>query len=310
MRAAADPPDGGGGSSSRHGFPPDVRRPVPEIEAHLARYIDGLALPGQLVEAVRYAALGGGKRLRPLLCWHSSTALGGTGPDTLNAGTAVELIHAFSLVHDDLPAMDDDDLRRGRPTLHIHAGEAMAILAGDCMLALAFGLLNERHPPALAARLTIELVQGTTGMIAGQVHDTLGGFEPSLPAAERLRLIHASKTGSLIRAACRMGAQIAAAARPDEPGLSAITKYAEAVGLMFQIVDDLLDVEQSAETTGKRTRKDERAGKLTYPGVIGVEKSRAEVERLRLEAVRALDPLGERADALRQLAEALARRDR
>lgn len=294
--------------------PDPVWAPVAPINDHLAAYVDGLSLPANLIDAVRYALIGGGKRLRPLLCWHACAALGGQGAAALDAGAAVELIHAFSLVHDDLPAMDDDDLRRGRPTLHIHAGEAMAILAGDCMLALAFGVLSERHQAPLAARLIAELVQGTTGMIAGQVHDTLGGLDPGLPPLERVGLIHASKTGALIRAACRMGAHVALAG-PAGPGaaearLAAVTRYAESVGLMFQIVDDLLDVEQSAEVTGKRTRKDLEAGKMTYPGVLGVEKSRAEVERLLGEAVVALEPLGAMARPLAQLAQALARRDR
>ncbi|MCC6677446.1 MAG: polyprenyl synthetase family protein [Phycisphaerales bacterium] len=315
MRAAAD--NAGDGPQPSRWPPADeaVWQPVAAIDRHLTTYVDGLTLPANLVDAVRYALIGGGKRLRPLLCWHSCAALGGPGTDSLAAGTAVELIHAFSLVHDDLPAMDDDDLRRGRPTLHIQAGEAMAILAGDCMLALAFGVLSERHAASLAAGLTLELVQGTTGMIAGQVHDTLGGFDPAVTPAQRVVQIHTSKTGALIRAACRMGAQVALAAAPgSEPvsraRLAAITAYAEAVGLMFQIVDDLLDVEQTPEVTGKRTRKDHDAGKLTFPAVFGVENARAEVERLRAASVRALEPLGGAAEPLRRLAELLSARDR
>lgn len=294
-----------------------VWRPVPVIDRFLRDYTAGLKLPSNLIAAIDYALLEGGKRLRPLLCWHCCEALGQPGTPSLPAAAAVELIHAFSLVHDDLPAMDDDDLRRGKPTLHIHAGEAMAILAGDAMLALAFGLLTERHPPPLAARLTQELVHGTTGMIAGQVYDTLGGFDATASAEYRVEHIHASKTAALIRAACRMGAHVAIAARGDgassAPGpepLDAITRYADAVGLMFQIVDDLLDVEQTPEKTGKRTRKDHDAGKLTYPSVYGVENSRAEVERLRHAAVEALAPLGSLADPLLHLADLLASRDR
>lgn len=317
MRAAADSAGAGPGPEPAGRPPADeiAWRPVAEIDLHLARYTDRLSLPRHLVEAVRYALIGGGKRLRPLLCWHCCAALGVDGPASLSAATAVELVHAFSLVHDDLPAMDDDDLRRGRPTLHIHAGEAMAILAGDAMLALAFAALSESHPAPLAARLTMELAEGTTGMIAGQVHDTLGDDDPAASPAERVIRIHRSKTGALIRASCRMGALVALSGRPlpadiEQARLASITDYAEAVGLMFQIVDDLLDVEQTPEVTGKRTRKDHAAGKLTFPGVFGVEYSRAEVERLRAVAVRALEPLGTAAEPLRRLAEALSRRDR
>lgn len=290
-----------------------VWAPVAPIERFLRDYTAALRLPPNLVSAIEYSLVAGGKRLRPLLCWHACEALGVGGEAALPAAGAIELIHAFSLIHDDLPAMDDDDLRRGRPTLHIHAGEAMAILAGDAMLPLAFGLLNQRHPPALAAELIAELVQGTTGMIAGQVYDTLGGFHESTTPAQRVLQIHSSKTGALIRAACRMGALTAlrtrATAEADAP-LRAITSYADAVGLMFQIVDDLLDVEQTPEHTGKRTRKDHHAGKLTYPGVHGLENSRSEIERLRLAAVSALASLGPRAQPLRTLADLLAVRDR
>lgn len=291
-----------------------VWRPVPVIDRFLRDYTANLKLPSNLIAAVEYALLEGGKRLRPLLCWHCCEALGQPATPSLPAAAAVELIHAFSLVHDDLPAMDDDDLRRGKPTLHIHAGEAMAILAGDAMLALAFGLLTERHPPPLAVRLTQELVHGTTGMIAGQVYDTLGGFDASASPEHRVEHIHASKTAALIRAACRMGAHVAIAERGEGASaanpLDAITRYADAVGLMFQIVDDLLDVEQTPEKTGKRTRKDHDAGKLTYPSVHGVENSRAEIERLRRTAVEALAPLGPPADPLLQLADLMASRDR
>ncbi|MBZ0172250.1 MAG: polyprenyl synthetase family protein, partial [Phycisphaerales bacterium] len=168
-------------SMGDHGLTPSFLAPRERIDAHLASTVDSLDTPDPLREAVRYALLGGGKRLRPLLAWHCCVATSGdadSGSVSLPAGAAVELVHAFSLVHDDLPAMDDDDMRRGRPTLHVHAGEAMAILAGDAMLALAFGVLSapaEDRPayePALRCRLVEELTRGTSGMIAGQVLDT------------------------------------------------------------------------------------------------------------------------------------------
>ncbi len=279
---------------------------VPVIDGYLEAYSRSLGLPFNLCEAVRYALLGGGKRLRPVLCWHCCAAAGGSPDASLPAGAAVELIHAFSLVHDDLPAMDDDDLRRGRPTLHIHAGEAMAILAGDAMMALAFELLVERSgSPRLGAALVRELSTATTGMIAGQVYDTLGGFPEAMGPRERLVLIHRNKTGALIRAACRMGA-LCGGATEDSAAMEAITRYAEAVGLIFQIVDDLLDVEATAEQSGKRTRKDAEAGKLTYPGLLGVEGSRAEVSRLNTLAIEAISALGPGSRPLQELCRQMA----
>jgi geranylgeranyl pyrophosphate synthase len=250
--------------------------------------------------------LGGGKRLRPVLAWRSCEAVGGKGEVSLAAGAAVELVHAFSLVHDDLPAMDDDDLRRGRPTLHIKSGEAMAILAGDAMLALAFELIVDRVKGAeLAFFMVRELSQATAGMIAGQVYDSLGGLPEGMPGIERLNLIHGNKTGALIRAACRMGAMCGGA---DAKALDAVTRYAEAVGLMFQIVDDLLDSEGTPEQTGKRTRKDAAAGKLTFPGLIGGEASRGEVSRLEAEARKAAEILGPAARGLVDLSKQMAAR--
>ncbi len=274
------------------------------IDRSLDEFTGSLGLPANLVGAIRYALLGGGKRLRPVLAWHCCVAAGGRGEASLHAGTALELIHAFSLVHDDLPAMDDDDLRRGKPTLHIHAGEAMAILAGDAMMALALGMLVERSTtPQLGAALVRELSAATTGMIAGQVYDTLGGLPAGLNDRQKLDLIHSNKTGALIRAACRMGAMCAPA---DAPTLAALTRYAEALGLMFQVVDDLLDVECTPEQTGKHTRKDAGAGKLTFPGLIGVDESRREAQRLMNTAIEALSPLGPRAGALRELCRQMA----
>ena len=286
--------------------------PLGPIEAYLTRWSASLTLPPHLSDAIRYSFLAGGKRLRPVLAWHCAGAVGGRGASSLPAGLAVELVHCFSLVHDDLPAMDDDDLRRGKPTLHVHAGEAMAILAGDAMLALAFGALTEQvHDRSLVPPLVRELALGTSGMIAGQVYDTLGGLPKDMAPGLQVQLIHVNKTGALLRASCRMGAMLGladAGKAPDDPALHAIDQYADAVGLMFQIVDDLIDVEQSAEHTGKRTKKDLDAGKMTYPGVMGVGKSRLEADLCRDKAVAAAKQLGAPGLPLVELAEFLATR--
>ena len=288
--------------------------PVSEVEKHMARIIDERALPSNLDEAVRYAALAGGKRLRPLLVIHSCAAVGGELDHCLPSACAVEMIHAFSLVHDDLPALDNDDLRRGRPTLHVAYTEAMAILAGDALMSIAFQSIgDDRHEPATAGLLLRELATGSTDMIAGQVYDTLGGFPDDLTEEQRLRLVHGNKTGALIQASCRMGAisgMLGAKHRLDSAMLARITEYAEAIGLMFQVVDDLLDVEQTTEHLGKRASKDEDAGKLTYPGVLGVEGSRAIVKELEHKALQAIAPFDKPAEPLRHICRYLATRTR
>lgn len=289
--------------------PLDIFAPLPRIEQSLQACCAAMDVPAPLRDAVRYALLGGGKRLRPLLAWHAAEAVGGAGERSLCAGVAIELIHAFSLVHDDLPAMDNDDLRRGKPTLHVHAGQAMAILAGDQMLAGAFEhVLLHAGSPSLGAALGTELARGARGMIGGQVLDTLGGFAGAPDDAEKLRQIHTSKTGALIRAAARMGAMCGLENAQTEKDLDAVTRYADAVGLAFQIVDDLLDVEGTPEQIGKRTGKDVQAGKLTYPGVLGVEASRREVARQLAVASGALSGLPGRTAGLRGIAEFVAAR--
>lgn len=278
----------------------ELTEPAVHVDTYLRELCQSLPAPGNLREAITYALLGPGKRLRPVLAWHCAAAVGADPRASLPAGAAVELVHAFSLVHDDLPAMDDDDLRRGRPTLHRHTNEAMAILAGDAMLTLAFEhLVANTRDPSIAAALVGELARGTNGMIAGQVYDTLGGFADGLPPIERLELIHHNKTGALLQAACRMGALaglsslgLAPASAAARDRLEAVTDYARAVGLMFQVVDDILDVTQPAEHVGKQTGKDAQAGKMTYPGVLGLDRSRAEVARLESASLAAADRLG------------------
>jgi geranylgeranyl diphosphate synthase, type II len=297
------------------GLPEGLAACVPHVDRFLVEYISTLDMPAGLRAALEYALVGGGKRLRPMLAWHCAAAVGGDGPASLPAGAAVELVHAFSLVHDDLPGLDNDDLRRGRPTLHKATNEAMAILAGDAMLTLAFQLLVDRAgSPELGSSLVSELAFGTSGMITGQVYDTLGGLPEELSPEGRLKLIHRNKTGALIRAACRMGA-LAGLSQPghqrpegldDDALLGAVTTYAEAIGLMFQIVDDILDVTQSAEHVGKRTNKDVDAGKLTYPGVLGLERSRLAVQHTLDAALSAIRPLGERSRPLADLAAYMA----
>ena len=283
----------------------DFRAGVDRVEALLASYLDGRSLPAGLRDAAKYAVFNGGKRLRPVLALRSCEAAGGEARQAEPAAAALEMIHGFSLVHDDLPAMDDDDYRRGRPTLHRHAGEAAAILAGDGLTTLAFELLTTRAPdPATGGRLVSELATAATEMIAGQVYDTCGGFEATLARdADRLEAIHACKTEALIRAACRMGA-ISAGAAGDT--LAALDAYGGAVGKMFQVVDDLLDVTQSSEHLGKQAHKDQEAGKLTWPGVHGMAATRSEVDRLQRLAHGAVASLGGKAESLRQLCDYMA----
>ncbi len=276
------------------------------LDEQLVAAVDRADLPRALDKPVRYALLAGGKRLRPALAAAAAGACGGRTEDALPAACAIEMIHAFSLVHDDLPAMDDDDLRRGRPTVHVAFGEAAAILAGDALMSLAFAeVLRAPRGELLAA----ELSSATTAMIAGQVDDTLGVGDGERPGTdeELLKRIHMRKTGALLRAACRMGS---ISAHGSDGALEALTTCGEAVGLAYQIIDDLLDVEQAAEVAGKRTGKDAAMGKLTYPGVLGVAGSRAEAARLEGVALAAIEPLGEPAEPLRGLIRSMGGRDR
>ncbi len=276
-----------------------------EIELCLARFVRDASYSPGLREAVGYALLGGGKRLRPLLALRCCEASGASFKPALEAAAAVEMVHAFSLVHDDLPALDNDQMRRGKPTVHVAFGEAMAILSGDALLALAMhAACSSPHHPA---RVAHEVTNATSAMITGQVYDTLGGFPDSMAPRERLHLVHNHKTGALIRCACRIGA-ICGDARAEN--FAAIDHWGNLIGLMFQAVDDLLDVTQSADHVGKAVGKDEHAGKLTYPSVYGIEATRHEVSRLRKEALATLESLGEKAEHLLAITEYLASRTR
>ena len=269
-------------------------------ETALERALCADGRPERLLAAMRHAALGGGKRMRPLLVHAAGRAFGGDHDELDAPATAVELIHAFSLVHDDLPAMDDDALRRGRPTVHVAWDEATAILAGDALHALAFSVLADAPLPAeVRVELLRELASasGVDGMCAGQALDMEAtGMQLEVGALARL---HALKTGALIRAAVRMGAL---AARAPAAELAGLDRYARALGLAFQIRDDILDVEGDAAQLGKTAGKDQAQGKNTYPRLLGMEGSRAKLDALVEEMEAALAPLGEKADALRVLA--------
>ena len=286
------------------------RRVEHALERHLPAVDHGpeADCPARLAEAMRYSVLGGGKRLRPVLCLLAAEACGGRVEDALPAACAVEYIHTYSLVHDDLPAMDDDDLRRGRPTCHRAFDEATAILAGDALLTLAFEVVAKYTRPAAAAACVRLLAEGSgpAGMVGGQMADLMAQGRDD-PTAGALEAIHRRKTGALLRSALKMGAAVAGA---SEPVARALDQYGRAVGLAFQIVDDLLDVQGDEQKLGKRVGKDHGLGKWTYPGLLGLEGSRDRARELADEAVAALEPLGEGGATLRALALDLLERDR
>lgn len=269
----------------------------------------GTEAPAKLIEAMMYSLRAGGKRLRPTLVLASFDAVGGAEAERRaaeHAALAIELVHTFSLVHDDLPAMDDDDLRRGVPTNHKVFGEAMAILAGDAMLSAAFEVLSDVGGEA-ALKLIAELASATgpAGMVGGQVLDIEA--EGVVLSAEQLARVHRLKTGALLRAACRLGAIAGGASHKP---LEAMSRFGGHIGLAFQIVDDILDVTSTAEQLGKATGKDRAAGKNTYPGLFGLEASRRMADEQLQLALAALHPLGSAADDLAELARFVVQRDR
>jgi geranylgeranyl diphosphate synthase, type II len=275
----------------------------------------GDGCPVSLAEAMCYSLLAPGKRLRPLLVLLAAEACGGSDTTAIPAACAVEMVHTYSLIHDDLPAMDDDDLRRGLPTCHKKFGESTAILAGDALLTLAFEVLADGYPPATAAACCRELARGAgaAGMVGGQADDLAMESREGVGTLEELEFLHARKTGALFRASLRLGVMSAQGERPggaDPCTLAAFDAYGRAFGLAFQITDDLLDVESSAEQTGKRVGKDAARGKLTYPGFLGVAESRQRALRLCREAQDALAPLGPAAARLTDLARSIVVRDR
>jgi geranylgeranyl diphosphate synthase type II len=275
----------------------------------------GDGCPVSLAEAMCYSLLAPGKRLRPLLVLLAAEACGGSDTVALPAACAVEMVHTYSLIHDDLPAMDDDDLRRGLPTCHKKFSEATAILAGDALLTLAFEVLADGYPPATAAACCRELARGAgaAGMVGGQADDLAMETRDGAGTLDELEFLHARKTGALFRASLRLGVLSAQGERPagaDAATMEAFDAYGRAFGLAFQITDDLLDVESSAEQTGKRVGKDAARGKLTYPGFLGVAESRNRARRLCREAQDALAPLGPGGARLAALARSIVERDR
>ena len=281
------------------------------LEAELERLLPPAdTAPARLREAMRHALLGGGKRLRPRLVLLACRACGGDDDTALPVAVAFEMIHAYSLVHDDLPAMDDDALRRGRPTVHVAFDEATAILAGDALLTRAFEIMAT-EPTLLAADRRARLLAlaagaaGAAGMIGGQMLD-LAAEGQALPLGP-LRALHGMKTGALIAAAAVAGGVVAGA---PPAAIDSLDRYGRALGLAFQIVDDILDETGTSARLGKSAGKDRRAGKSTFPALLGLEASRRAAREQAEEAHAALAPLGPAADPLRRLADFVVARDR
>jgi geranylgeranyl diphosphate synthase, type II len=259
-----------------------------EIDRALNRYLPKAnTKPATLHRAMRYSLFAGGKRLRPILCLAAAEACRGNIDNALPLACALECIHTYSLVHDDLPSMDDDDFRRGRPTCHKVFGDGVAILAGDALLTIAFEIVSTANP---APRYDVSVLlrelavaAGSQKLIAGQVADLEA--EGRRVKREQLRFIHENKTAAILKSSVRLGAM---SANADAKKLSAITQFGQGLGLAFQVIDDILDVTQTSEILGKSAGKDVAARKATYPAVIGLEKSRAEARRLTRQAHNAL----------------------
>lgn len=325
---------------------PSLTEKLRELRAQVEKHLDQAlkprpGLPESLRQAMRYSLLAPGKRLRPLLVVLAAEAC--AGMQTGRTGSvhpwpsacAVEMVHTYSLIHDDLPAMDNDDLRRGMPTCHKKFGEALAILAGDALLTQAFEVLVEGYPAPTAAACCRELARaaGAAGMVGGQVDDLAWSAgvrgqesgvkeeaarsfltpDPSAMATiEGLEQLHARKTGALIQASLQLGV-LSAHAEGGAPAREIVERFdtfGRCLGLLFQITDDLLDVEGNAELTGKRVQKDAARGKLTYPGFLGIADSRRRAQRLSQQAKDALVPLGIAAGRLLELVEFVLERDR
>ncbi|HXX58340.1 MAG TPA: farnesyl diphosphate synthase [Thermodesulfovibrionales bacterium] len=287
------------------------------IDSFLRSHFSMPLAPATLNDAMVYSLFAGGKRLRPILALASYEACGGDGTEILPYVASLELIHTYSLVHDDLPAMDDDDLRRGKPTNHKVFGEGMAILAGDALLTEAFSLLSDssrlsspsprgvldetrsRIPPSAVLKVIgeVSMAAGAHGMVGGQAEDLLS--EDAAPESEKLSFIHSHKTGALITVSVRMGAILA---RAGKKNLRALTRYGENIGLAFQIIDDILDIQGNTGELGKTTGSDEKKKKMTYPGLYGIDRSAKKAEELVEEAVGVLQSFRESADPLREIA--------
>ena len=287
-----------------------LRELVDQALANYLRLTDGC--PERLADAMRYSVMAPGKRLRPLLTLLAAEAVGGHPRSALPAACAVELVHAYSLIHDDLPAMDNDDLRRGLPTCHRKFDEATAILAGDALQALAFEILSHELPAERALRCCqiLSRAAGRSQLVGGQADDLaaegrFGDQTPAKQSVEHLQSIHLRKTGAIIQASLSLGA-VASGASPDH--LEMLDRYGRSIGLAFQVVDDCLDVESTSEQMGKHTRKDSVLGKLTYPSLMGLQESRRWAIQLVDEACSAIAPLGVAANNLIDVAKFVVER--
>jgi farnesyl diphosphate synthase len=280
-----------------------------QTEQALDRFLPAAGqVPAKLHDAMRYTVLGGGKRVRPLLAYASGELFGGDADAVARAASAVEMIHAYSLVHDDMPCMDDDDLRRGKPTVHVAYDEATALLVGDALQAQAFEVLAGAESVAPARLVTMVRLlaeaAGSAGMCGGQAIDLDSvGFKLSLEQLERM---HQLKTGAMLRVSVLLGALCGKDIDPRER--EALTAYSRAIGLAFQVVDDVLDATEDSATLGKTAGKDAAANKPTYVSILGLEPSRALAEQLRRQAHEALAPFGEQALRLRELADLIVQR--
>lgn len=282
------------------------------VDAALDRYLPGeTELPHSVHKAMRYSVFAGGKRVRPILMLAACQAVGGDTGRAIPAACAMEMIHTYSLIHDDLPAMDDDDFRRGNPTNHKVFGEAIAILAGDALLTEAFKLASDPRfaggcePSGLLAVIhEIASCAGSYGMVGGQVIDMESEGQPDIDLAT-VQYIHTHKTGALIKASVVAGALLGGAAGEQ---LAAITRYGEAAGLAFQIADDILDIEGTTEEIGKDAGSDQARGKATYPAVMGLAAAKEEAQSMMDEALRALEMFGAEADPLREIARYIVQR--
>lgn len=266
--------------------------------------------PATVHEAMRYSLFAGGKRLRPILSLAAAEACGGEVENALAPASSVECIHTYSLIHDDLPCMDDDDLRRGMPTSHVKYGEGIAVLAGDALLTIAFEILAQTPPTKrydVGAYISeLAIASGSRHLIGGQVLDLEGEGSDVLLSPPQLKYIHQSKTAALLTASIRLGA-MTANATPKK--MEALTVYGQSLGLAFQIIDDILDVTQTSEKLGKSAGKDEATAKSTYPALFGLEKSRKEAARLTRKALKALEPLGKKSERLSEIAHHLLDRE-
>lgn len=294
------------------------------IDSYLKSYFSVTRKPSVLHEAMKYSLFAGGKRIRPILALASYEACGGDPKDIIPYASALELIHTYSLIHDDLPAMDDDELRRGKPTSHIVFGEAMAILAGDALLTEAFFMISEygmrnvefknktpfsnseiQLPKSAILNVIreISMAAGVSGMVGGQAQDILS--ENLEPDKDTLHFIHLHKTAALITASVRIGPMLAGS---DGGLINALTRYGENIGLVFQIIDDILDIEGNTEELGKSAGSDKKKKKMTCPSLYGIEGSRLRAQELILEAIDALRIFSSEADPLREIASYLIRR--